>query len=58
MIAITPALRATPAAVLTSMETFALRGDAAHLRVPPAVMTITVAAHMTIPSAMLMQAPA
>lgn len=58
MITLTPVLRAALAAVCMSMQTIALHGDAALSRVPPAVMTITVAARMTIPSVTLMQGPA
>ena len=50
----TPALRATPAAVSMSMQTIALLGDVVHLKVPPAVTTITVAAQVTIPCVMSM----
>ena len=50
----TLALRATRAAAFTRLETIALLGDAVHLKVLPAVMTITVAAQAHILFAMSM----
>lgn len=47
-----PALRAPHAAACLSTATTALRGDAARLNRPPAVLTMTAAAPMTTPSAM------
>lgn len=48
-------MKEVPAAVSISMEAPALLGDAAPSSPQPAVMTITVAAHMNIPFVTLRQ---
>ena len=58
MTTLSPVLSTIPAAVYMSMEDLVLHGDAVHLSLPPAAMTIILAAHRTILSAILKKAPA
>lgn len=55
---ITPVPPLKLAAVSSNSQICALNGDAAHLKAPPAVMTITAAAPMTTPSVTSVLEPA